>query len=127
MQKVQKKREKVLPRVIAISSGKGGVGKSSITVNLGISLAKTGAKVCLLDADTGLANANILLGINPQFGFTDGKAKCEENSMFDISTCLCFRIHRLQLANALIRRSVHADKNARSSTASLCASRNRQR
>lgn len=55
------------PRVIAISSGKGGVGKSSISVNLGISLAKTGARVCLLDADTGLANANILLGISPQF------------------------------------------------------------
>ncbi|ARN73040.1 MinD/ParA family protein [Oceanicoccus sagamiensis] len=56
-----------LPRVIAISSGKGGVGKSSIAVNLGISLAKTGARVCLLDADTGLANANILLGITPEF------------------------------------------------------------
>ncbi len=55
------------PRVIAISSGKGGVGKSSITVNLGIALAKTGVKVCLLDADTGLANANILLGLTPQF------------------------------------------------------------
>ena len=55
------------PRVIAISSGKGGVGKSSIAVNLAISLAKTGAKVCLLDADTGLANVNILLGVTPQF------------------------------------------------------------
>lgn len=55
------------PRVIAISSGKGGVGKSSISVNLGISLVKSGARVCLLDADTGLANANILLGLTPQF------------------------------------------------------------
>lgn len=55
------------PRVIAISSGKGGVGKSSIAVNLGISLAKAGARVCLLDADTGLANTNILLGLTPQF------------------------------------------------------------
>ncbi|MEE8057005.1 MAG: MinD/ParA family protein [Pseudomonadales bacterium] len=69
MKKAQKKSktETRLPRVIAISSGKGGVGKSSIAVNLGISLAKTGAKVCLLDADTGLANANILLGLTPQF------------------------------------------------------------
>jgi MinD-like ATPase involved in chromosome partitioning or flagellar assembly len=57
----------LLPRVIAISSGKGGVGKSSICVNLGISLAKTGARVCLLDADTGLANANILLGLSSEF------------------------------------------------------------
>ena len=55
------------PHVIAVSSGKGGVGKSSIAVNLAISLAKSGAKVCVLDADTGLANANILLGLTPTF------------------------------------------------------------
>lgn len=69
MQKAQSTKDSKadLPRVIAISSGKGGVGKSSIAVNLGISLAKTGAKVCLLDADTGLANANILLGIAPEY------------------------------------------------------------
>lgn len=57
----------VLPHVIAITSGKGGVGKSSIAVNLGISLAKSGARVCILDADTGLANINILLGLSPRF------------------------------------------------------------
>ena len=56
-----------LPRVVAISSGKGGVGKTSIAVNLGISLAKLGARVCLFDADTGLANVNILLGLNPEY------------------------------------------------------------
>ena len=69
MAEAQHKRDSLTnsPRVIAISSGKGGVGKSSIAVNLGISLAKTGAKVCLLDADTGLANVNILLGVTPQF------------------------------------------------------------
>lgn len=68
VQKAQKEKNAIaLPRVIAISSGKGGVGKSSIAVNLGISLARSGAKVCLFDADTGLANANILLGLTPQY------------------------------------------------------------
>jgi MinD-like ATPase involved in chromosome partitioning or flagellar assembly len=54
-----------IAQVIAISSGKGGVGKSSLTTNLGIALAKSGKKVCLFDADTNLANINILLGITP--------------------------------------------------------------
>lgn len=53
-------------RTLAVTSGKGGVGKSSITVNLGLSLAKQGLRVCLFDADTGLANANILLDLHPQ-------------------------------------------------------------
>lgn len=60
--------QRLSPHVIAITSGKGGVGKSSIAVNLGISLAKAGARVCILDADTGLANINILLGLTPKAG-----------------------------------------------------------
>ena len=61
-------KQRLSPHVIAITSGKGGVGKSSIAVNLGISLAKTGARVCIFDADTGLANINILLGLTPKAG-----------------------------------------------------------
>ena len=55
----------LVSHVIAITSGKGGVGKSSISVNLGIALSRLGRKVCLLDADTGMANINILLGLTP--------------------------------------------------------------
>lgn len=54
------------PEIVAITSGKGGVGKSSLAVNLGITLARSGHRVCILDADTGLANVNILLGLRPE-------------------------------------------------------------
>jgi len=55
-------RPQFQPRVYSIISGKGGVGKTSLAVNLGISLAKLGQKVLILDADIGMSNANILLG-----------------------------------------------------------------
>lgn len=51
-------------RVIAVTSGKGGVGKTSTSVNLAISLAEKGNRVVLLDADLGLANVEVLLGLN---------------------------------------------------------------
>lgn len=53
-------------RVIAIASGKGGVGKTSISVNLAIAMARRGQRVMLLDADLGLANVDVMLGIHPR-------------------------------------------------------------
>ncbi|MDH5764397.1 MAG: MinD/ParA family protein [Gammaproteobacteria bacterium] len=54
-------------RIITVTSGKGGVGKTSITVNTGIALAQKGYKVCLFDADSNLANINIMLGVTPEY------------------------------------------------------------
>ncbi len=50
---------------IAITSGKGGVGKTSLATNLAIALSRAGSRTCLMDADMGLANVNILLGLRP--------------------------------------------------------------
>lgn len=60
-----------MARIITITSGKGGVGKTSISLNLALSLASKGYKVCLFDADLGLANVNILTGIYPKKDLAD--------------------------------------------------------
>ncbi|HMM77671.1 MAG TPA: MinD/ParA family protein [Gammaproteobacteria bacterium] len=51
-------------RVIAVTSGKGGVGKSTVSINLATALAAAGSRVTLLDADLGLANIDVLLGLS---------------------------------------------------------------
>jgi flagellar biosynthesis protein FlhG len=54
-------------RVIAVTGGKGGVGKTSVAVNLATALARRGRRVVLMDGDLGLANADVLLGLSPSY------------------------------------------------------------
>jgi len=58
-------------QVIAVSGGKGGVGKSNISVNLSIALAELQRRVILLDADLGLANVDVLLGLKAKHTLSD--------------------------------------------------------
>lgn len=55
------------PRIIAVTSGKGGVGKTSLVLNVSIALAASGARVVVLDADLGLGNIDVMLGIIPRY------------------------------------------------------------
>lgn len=76
---VRNKRE--LARVIAVTSGKGGVGKTNTSVNLAIALAARGKRVVLLDADLGLANVEVVLGLNSIFNLQhviDGERSMEQ-------------------------------------------------
>lgn len=54
-------------RVIAVTSGKGGVGKTNVSVNLAVALAEDGQRVMLMDADLGLANVDVMLGLHPEY------------------------------------------------------------
>lgn len=55
-----------MSRILSVASGKGGTGKTSVSVNLSLALGRMGRKVCLLDADLGLSNVDVLLGISPE-------------------------------------------------------------
>jgi flagellar biosynthesis protein FlhG len=57
-------------KVIAVTGGKGGVGKTTVTANLAVALAEIGREVMVLDADLGLANLDVLLGLQPRFNLS---------------------------------------------------------
>ncbi|HEC16937.1 MAG TPA: MinD/ParA family protein [Sedimenticola sp.] len=54
-------------RVIAVTGGKGGVGKTNVSINLAVAMAELGKRVMLLDADLGLANIDVSLGLHPEY------------------------------------------------------------
>jgi flagellar biosynthesis protein FlhG len=65
-------------QIIAVTGGKGGVGKTTVAVNLSVALAKLGRRVVLLDGDLGLANIDILLGLSLQYTLADLiEGRCE--------------------------------------------------
>lgn len=67
----QQNTKKHLARVITVTSGKGGVGKSNISVNLAIQMSRLKKRVVILDADFGLANVEVMLGVRPQYNLAD--------------------------------------------------------
>lgn len=68
-------------KVIAVTSGKGGVGKTNVSVNLGLTMAQLGKEVMLMDADLGLANIDVMLGLHPQYNLShviNGEKRLDE-------------------------------------------------
>ena len=69
--KANQNPQRPLARVITVTSGKGGVGKSNTSINLAIQFRKMGQRVIILDADFGLANIEIMFGTVPKYNLCD--------------------------------------------------------
>lgn len=72
MHEIQQETKKLRnAKIITVTSGKGGVGKSNVSINIAIELSRLHKKVIILDADFGLANVEIMLGIRPKYSLAD--------------------------------------------------------
>ena len=69
--KGKEQKKKHVARVITITSGKGGVGKSNIAVNLAVQLQRMGKRAIVFDADFGLANVEVMFGTSPKYNLGD--------------------------------------------------------
>ncbi|WP_129722481.1 MinD/ParA family protein [Xylanivirga thermophila] len=70
LRQMMSKTDKSMARIITITSGKGGVGKTSITINLAIALANMGYRVAIIDADFGFSNVDIMLGLSTKYNLS---------------------------------------------------------
>lgn len=69
--KLKNQHQAMTARVITVTSGKGGVGKSNVAVNLAVQMTKLGKKVLIFDADFGLANVEVMFGAIPKYNLGD--------------------------------------------------------
>lgn len=68
---IKARPQRTKTRVIAVTSGKGGTGKSNVSVNLSVWLRKMGKRVIILDADVGLANVEVMFNVIPRYNLSD--------------------------------------------------------
>ena len=73
--KLKKQNYKPDARVITVTSGKGGVGKSNVAVNLAVQMQKMGKRVLVFDADFGLANVEVMFGAIPKYNLMENRSR----------------------------------------------------
>ncbi|MFA8437485.1 MinD/ParA family protein [Pueribacillus sp. YX66] len=81
---IERNRTGIKTKVVSVVSGKGGVGKTNISVNLAVGLSRIGKKVLVIDLDIGMANIDIITGVTPHFSIVDMIE--QKLSIFDIIT-----------------------------------------